>query len=332
MPVFEAFGISAPPSSGEGAEAIPAVAPLTPAQISYLHFKDSIFQRWSPWGLSLILTLMLMALWVHDRRDLRPAVVATPALHPFWSHLFRRNQPTMVVAPDSGLVLFHGLSGQDIDLKGYLDAGYRSETNVVPQIGPTASRKESLLDLANRRYTSIVDLKTILSLKDRAQALGSEVSVRYARDLRPNDFKTGDAILLGSFEADPWVELYEPNMNFLFKDDYKGVFSILNRNPQKGEPTRWESRRNDPQRRVFGAVAYLPSLGGDGNALLLEGTGMSGTEAGMDFVLDDAQLLPFLNQIRHPDGTLPHFELLLETHNMGASAVRSQIIAWRIIK
>ena len=202
---------------------------------------------------------------------------------------------------------------------------------MLAQIGPAASRKDSLLDLANRRYTSIVDLKTILSLKDRAQGLGSEVSVRYARDLRPNDFKTGDVILLGSSEADPWDELYEHNMNFVFQDDYKGVFSILNRSPRPGEPEHWESRRDDPQRRVFGVVAYLPSLAGDGNALLLEGTGMSGTEAGMDFVLDDAQLLPFLDRIRKSDGTLPHFELLLETHNIGASAVRSQIVASRII-
>lgn len=236
----------------------------------------------------------------------------------------------MVVVPDSGLVLYHGMSGKDVDLRGYLDAGYRSEPDVLPQIGPAASLKDSLLDLANRRYTSIVDLKTILSLKDRAQALGSQVSARYARDLRPNDFKTGNVILLGSSEADPWDELYEQNMNFVFKDDYKGVFSILNRSPKSGEPDRWESRRNDPQRRVFGVVAYLPSLSGNGNALLLEGTGMSGTEAGMDFVLDDAQLLPFLDRIRRPDGTLPHFELLLETHNIGASAVQSQIIAWRI--
>lgn len=49
----------------------------------------------------------------------------------------------------------------------------------------------------------------------------------------------------------------------------------------------------------------------------------------MDFLNDDARLLPFLNQIRRPDGTLPHFEVLLETHNIGSSAVRSQILAWR---
>lgn len=54
-------------------------------------------------------------------------------------------------------------------------------------------------------------------------------------DLRPNDFKTGNVILLGAFETDLWVELYEPRLNFYFRNDYKGVFFILNRSPQKGD-------------------------------------------------------------------------------------------------
>ena len=332
VPIFEAQ--PAPPNAATA----PPPAPLAP-QAAFPgsppanddRRPESPLPRWSPWALALALALCLVALWVHDRSLPRFNSPANPPAHPFWSHLFAPNQTAMVVAPDSGLVLYHGASGQGIDLKAYLDAGYRSEANAQPRIGPDASRKDSLLDLANRRYTSIVDLKTILSLKDRAQTLGSEVSVRYARDLRPNDFKSGNVILLGSSEADPWDELYEPNMNFVFKDDYKGVFSILNRHPATGEPDHWESRRDDPERRVFGVVAYLPSLAGDGNALLLMGTGMSGTEAGMDFVLDDAQLLPFLTRIRRQNGTLPHFELLLETHNVGASAVSSQIVAWRIV-
>jgi hypothetical protein len=53
----------------------------------------------------------------------------------------------------------------------------------------------------------------------------------------------------------------------------------------------------------------------------------TGAEMGMDFVLDDAQLLPFLNRIRRSDGTLPHFELLLGSQKMGARAVRDQILA-----
>jgi hypothetical protein len=331
VPLFEAQPVPSP-AVAETSELLTETFPPTVVPPGNQAFANGFAQRWLSWGLTLVLGFLLVTLWVYDRRRLPPTISSQPATHLLWSHIFTRNQPTMVVVPDSGLVLYHGMSGKNVDLRGYLDAGYRSEPDVLPQIGPAASLKDSLLDLANRRYTSIVDLKTILSLKDRAQALGSQVSARYARDLRPNDFKTGNVILLGSSEADPWDELYEQNMNFVFKDDYKGVFSILNRSPKSGEPDRWESRRNDPQRRVFGVVAYLPSLSGNGNALLLEGTGMSGTEAGMDFVLDDAQLLPFLDRIRRPDGTLPHFELLLETHNIGASAVQSQIIAWRIRK
>ena len=78
---------------------------------------------------------------------------------------------------------------------------------------------------------------------------------------------------------------------------------------------------------LCGPYVGVHSLERNGNALLLEGTDMSGTEAAMDFVLDDAQLLPFLQQVRHSDRVLSHFEVLLETTNVGASAVRSRIVA-----
>ena len=331
VPIFEVKESSAAsPVEAPPAEPVPEVVPVGQVQAEGGRSGDSL-RQWFQWGLSFVLALMLAGLWVHDRNT-PPVAAAAPATHPFWSLLFRKNQSTIVVAPDSGLVLYHNASGQDIDLKEYLDAEYRTGAKGPYQIGPSTPRKDWLLDLANRRYTSIVDLKTILHLKDRALALGSEISVHYARDLRPDDFKTGDVILLGSREADPWDELFHHNINFVLENDYKGVFSVLNRNPQKDEPARWVSVLSDPQRRVYGLVAYLPNLSGDNNALLLEGTGMSGTQAAMDFVCDDATLLPFLNRIRRADGTLPHFELLLETHNMGASAVQSQILAWRTMK
>jgi hypothetical protein len=47
----------------------------------------------------------------------------------------------------------------------------------------------------------MVDLEAILSLRDQARTLGSEVSARYACDLRLNDLKTGIVILLGMSSA-----------------------------------------------------------------------------------------------------------------------------------
>jgi hypothetical protein len=137
-------------------------------------------------------------------------------------------------------------------------------------------------------------------------------------------------ILIGAFEANPWVELFERNMNFVLQNNYQQrVFSVINRSPHAGEPTHWDPIWGDPQHTVYGVVAFVPDLSGNGNALLVEGTSMAGTEAAWDFISDDSELLPFLRKIQRPDGKIPHFELLLETRNMSSSAVHSSLLAWR---
>jgi hypothetical protein len=73
----------------------------------------------------------------------------------------------------------------------------------------------------------------------------------------------------------------------------------------------------------------LPNLSGNGNVLILEGTTIAGTESALDFVSDDSQLLPFLQQLRRADGRLPHFEVVLGANNMSGSAVKNSILAWR---
>jgi hypothetical protein len=154
--------------------------------------------------------------------------------------------------------------------------------------------------------------------------------VRYARDVRPNDLKQGNVILVGAAEANPWVELFEHNMNFaFFNDRVRKTFSVLNREPQGGEPRQWDSHYTNVERRVYAVVAFLPNLGGNGNALILEGTSMAGTESAWDFVSDDSQLLPFLKRIQRANGMVPHFEVVLGTNNMSGSAVKNTVLAWR---
>jgi len=91
------------------------------------------------------------------------------------------------------------------------------------------------------------------------------------------------------------------------------------------------SQYDDPNHHVYAVVAYLPNLQGTGNALILEGTSMAGTESAWDFVRDEAQLAPFLHRIQKPDGTIPHFEVVLGTNNMSGSAGRNTILAWRVM-
>jgi hypothetical protein len=153
----------------------------------------------------------------------------------------------------------------------------------------------------------------------------------YARDIRPREIKQGNLILLGTYESTPWVQLFEPGMNFYFQNDLAGgVFSVVNRQPRTGEQPTYDSLTNDPDHTVYGVVAYRPSLNGSGKVLILEGQSMAGTETASDFVFDDGYLLSFLQSIRRRDGAIPYFELLLRSKSMSGEASRIDIVASRI--
>jgi hypothetical protein len=285
-------------------------------------------QTWLPWALCGLLTMVLVVLVA--QKILRGEVInhPPPVAHPLWSRIFIPRQSTLIVPADSGLVLSHTFSPNNISLQQYLAGDYR-RLGGDPSISPEMQALRS--NFANRRYTSVVDLEAAVWLAQRAQSMQSSLQVRYARDVRPNDLKSGNVLLLGAFEANPWLELFERNMNFLLRNNYKtNTFSVINQSPHPGEPAAWQSKQDDPQRRVYGIVAFTPNLSDSGNALLVEGTSMAGTEAAWDFVSDDAELLPFLKKIQRPDGSLPHFELVLGTQNMSSSAVHSSLLAWRL--
>lgn len=280
----------------------------------------SLFLAWSLVG---ILAIAVLALLLRSTGAFTKAQPTYIAGHSLWSQLFIPDQQTMIVPADSSLVMWQGLMKRDIGLAEYLSADYRT---VIPA---TPLQQEAEV-VGRGRYTSIIDLEMTQFFSQISQAEKSKLDVRYARDLRPNDLKQGNIILSGASEANPWVQLFEHDMNFVFSyDRAHQITSVQNRLPREGEPRQWDSTPNDEQHHVFGVVAYLPNLSGNGNVLILEGTSMAGTECALDFVSDDSQLLPFLKQIRHADGKLPHFEVVLGTNNMSGSAVKNSILAWR---
>ncbi len=278
------------------------------------------------WSLVAVLLVALLTMLFVNRGAFPRRQAARRPSHPLWSQIFVAEQRTLAVPGDSGMVMWEGLVGRSVGLAEYLNGDYR--TNLLPRT-PTPVQ-DAAVELGSRRYTSIVDLEVAKSLSQLAQSAQSKLEVRYARDVRPNDLKQGNVILVGAAEANPWVELFEHNMNFVFFNDrVRGIFSVLNRDPKGAEPRQWDSAYKDAQHRVYAVVAFLPNLAGNGNALILEGTSMAGTESAWDFVSDDSQLLPFLKQIRRADNTLPHFEVVLGTNNMSGSAVKNNVLAWR---
>lgn len=289
--------------------------------------KRRSFSTSLAWSLVAILAVWILALFLYDRDRFRNRGSDPTPAHTLSIPIFSIRQPTLIVPSDCGLVIAEGSMNRSVDLAEYLRGDY---LDVRSEVASSAEKMASAV--GRRRYTSIVDLEVVQALSEIARAEKSKFEIRYARDVRPNDLKQGNVILLGAAEGNPWVELFEHSMNFVISKNWKdGAFFVFNRSPQGSESRQWESAYDDSQHRVYGIVAYLPNLGGDGNALVLEGTSMAGTECAWDFVSDDSQVRPFLKRIRRPDGTLPHFEVLLQTNNMSGSAVKGNILAWRVM-
>ncbi len=278
--------------------------------------------------LSAALTVMLVLLLVHERSEYAlPTTSLAQPVHPLWQAMFLPGRATLYIPGDSGLVLYHAFEGRTVTLNEYLMGAYRhpDSTEIHGAVVSTMSA-----EFANRRYTSIVDLQAAATCTRIAQQEHSALDIRYARDVRPNDLKNGNVILFGAAEANPWVELFERNMNFSLHNDYqKHVFTVRNRSPKPGEPISWQSKTGDPEHRVYGIVAYLPNLSGNGRALIIEGTSMAGAEAAYDFLLDDAEMLPLLKRLQAHGPQLPSFEVLVTTQNTSASAVHSTLVALR---
>jgi hypothetical protein len=273
---------------------------------------------------SAVLTLLIALLAVVYRSG-HQAAAAASAPHPLWSYFFQSRHMTTFVAADSGLVLLHRMTAKDTTLAEYLSRDFSRETR-----GLSPERADEVLNMGNRRYTSFVDLNMFRRLEQLPYAASGKLEVKYARDIQMADLKQGNVILSGARGANPWLALYETDMNFVgVNDAVHHTYTFTNRHPQTGEIPEFLVTETDPKQRVLGVLAFLANLDGSGNALIVEGNSIAGTEAISDFLFSDDALLPFLHKVTRPNGTLSHFEVLIESNSVNGSAGPFHILAYR---
>lgn len=297
-------------------------------------------QRWGTALMSFLSALTIAALVVavvhHLRRDAalaagRAESGQTPIERQFWNSLFPENGKTFIIPGDSGLVLYETVTNREVSLSDYLGGEYR-DPSFAKNVHSEASA-ELTSDLASRRYTSIVDLGVSEQLSHLPQWSATRAATVFARDLRPADAAASNLILIGSRQANPWVSLVEPSLNFILVPDGRRGFQFLNRHPRAGELpiyTPQDEPGNLGASNVFGQVAYLPNPGGQGMILVLCGMWMSGTQSAAKFIANSAQFSEWLKFIANTDGSIPPFELLLSTKNLQGSATYTTIIAKRV--
>ena len=245
----------------------------------------------------------------------------------FWGVFFNPTRDTLLVPADSGLAIYQNLTKRWVSLAEYAAGEYQEHTESPLGIDPAIVN-----ELGGRRYTSVVDLHLVSSISQLPAVIKDRFKVRYAREVTLDDLKQSNVILLGSINANPWVELFQKDLNFRFEPQRKEDKVIIrNTHPMAGEKAFYETDQSDPARTTFGVIAVTSNLDGTGHVLLIEGINMAGTEAAADYLFSDASRA-FLSQIFDTKGNMLPFEVLLETSNIGANATRPRIISQRIMR
>jgi hypothetical protein len=242
----------------------------------------------------------------------------------FWSSILDAGRPALIVPADSGLTMLEDLTHHPVPLREYLTGEHRRQLlQQVPVEGTAATFTE-------RRYTPYTDLAFAVRLARRPEAAHLGILARYARDIRVEDLKRSNLILLGPRHMNPWVELFERESTFRVEHDEKtSEYRIVNLKPGPGELRAVTVTLSGVRQEVYGIISYHRNREGSGYVLMLSGTSIAGTEAAADMLLDDAQLVQWLRKAQ-PGGENKGFDLLLRGQNLAGSAPRAEVVAFHV--
>ena len=250
---------------------------------------------------------------------------ADAASHTLWAQLFSGNRDTFIVPSDAGLVIMQRIVDRPVPLTNYVDGSYRTRLK-----GDNLLDVAEILKLGARRYTSVVDLDLAAHLAQLHEVVPGRMLLRYARDLRMDDLRTGNAILIGSDESNPWIQLFRPQLqlSFQYEPNSDRPSGFVNSSPRPGESELYTT--NGQEDRTFGIIAYRPNLSDTGHVLIVAGSNTAGTQAASAFLLDPVSMMPTLKRARLADGSLQPFEVLVSASNVATNASTPHLVLERI--
>lgn len=246
---------------------------------------------------------------------------------PLWPLLFNNDVQTRVVCADVALVAAQTLQGRPISLNDYIQRDY--ERNAP---APAADGARMLRSLPNRNWTDLADVRLVDRLHSVNQDAWRRISLTTARLTQMDDFTSGNAILLGSVQSNPWNRVFEQQLNFWIDWDEKTRTDIVrNKAPQQGEAAVYgSSPAAGSESLAYSIVAFLPNLRQNGNVLIIAGTTGQGTEAAGEYITAPETYRPLMERLNGRNGgKLPYFEILLKSRILGGVAKDAEIVSFR---
>jgi hypothetical protein len=273
-----------------------------------------------------------------NRPLMRAAASATshpPAQDPLLSRIFAGDE-TGIVVSDTCLVMLQDILHTDISVAEY--SASRQYPEGLLKKEPDPKLRSALELVAARQYTSLADTNIASRLRGLSQQFGNgHAFVRFARHVNIRDFKTQNFVLIGSRRGIPWVQLFEPQLNFSLEEE-KGShhFYFHNRNPKSGEPATYVPAEINGTLESYADIALLPNLGNTGSVLILSGITMEASEAAGELVAGGALTRDLTRDLTRMLGAQAvrerYFEVLLKTSSTAGAVRNSQIVTYRMIQ
>jgi hypothetical protein len=279
---------------------------------------------WAAAALVAGLAVAASAFWIWKQRpvetDLRP-VHTLP-----WSALIQTNRPIRFIFCDPEIVNIQRLLDYSVTLSDYANQQYWP-TDMKPDL------RRVLLSMPYRGASvAAVDTRIALRIDDLIHpATKRSMQMQTARSMRLGDFKTEDSfVLFGSPRSNPWVELFEDQLDFSFEfDNTRKAEFVRNRRPRNGEPTAYiPTAEGWGTGQAYAIVALIGNPEQNGNVLVLAGSNAEATEAAGKLVVNFDALSKILKGAGiDASGPVRRFEILLRVSTMAGSPNTFDVVA-----
>jgi hypothetical protein len=289
--------------------------------------KDSGFRGHILWAaLAVALAVICLVLFQQNRTMRRVLYTweGKPAVASLWTDFVHSHQEIDIVLPDASVSISEEILGHSMSLSDYLDHTYM---RLPESLDLSPDRRADLNQIFSHNLVTMGDFhaaQQILALTP----LSSLLHLTFSRYYSADSVKRNSFILIGGKKANPWVRLFDDQMNFSL--DYDNAHSqgfIANRHPQAGEQTTYAAPMDANTLIGYSVIAYLPNPSRTGNVIILAGTDSDATSAAAEFLTSEEQLSKLRDTLRSKK--FPYFEVLLKTSRLSGTSFSAEPLAYR---
>ncbi len=329
----------APPASAEAPAQEPSHPTLARNDAAVRAASGNGWIRLAVAGL-VILCVVLTAVAFHFWKEADQLRTRVPTLADripasedvLWSRIFAPGQTPTIVVADTCLVMLQDILHIDAPIRDLV--GSSAATKIIDRI-EDAKLQSALRLIMARQYTSLGDVNVAANLLRLSEQYPARPVIRYSRYLDTRAFKSGNFILIGSRRGLPWVQLFEPQLNFHIEEDPNTrSFRFLNRSPKPGEQPYYGGNLNVATLDTsYADIAILPNLKANGYVVIISGITMEATEAAGEMVTSREFSSALAKLLRAAPGNAParYAEILLQARTMPGTASGSRIVCHRLV-